>query len=147
MLRSGLGINAQRGDSLSLTALPFPARQPVAQWWEERDTVVDFSSWLLYALGAVLGYFLILRPLLRLLTSRLAPPELKQLDPAMALAGNGVAAGATGASGAATAIPALGARTGAPTLEGAAHCRRRRACRWCRCWKTTTCHRPVRPST
>jgi flagellar M-ring protein FliF len=47
----------------------------VAQWWEERDNVVDFSSWLLYALGAVLGYFLILRPLLRLLTARLAPPS------------------------------------------------------------------------
>ncbi|OYO29728.1 flagellar basal-body MS-ring/collar protein FliF [Janthinobacterium sp. PC23-8] len=120
MLRSGLGINAQRGDSLSLTALPFPARQPVAQWWEERDTVVDFSSWLLYALGAVLGYFLVLRPLMRLLTTRLAPPELKTLDPAMALAGNGVAAGATGASGAAAAIPALGAAAGAPKLEGVA---------------------------
>jgi flagellar M-ring protein FliF len=52
-----------------------PAKAPVAQWWEERDNVVDFSSWLLYALGAVLGYFLILRPLLRLLTMRLAPPS------------------------------------------------------------------------
>jgi len=120
MLRSGLGINAQRGDSLSLTTLPFPAKQPVAQWWEERDTVVDFSSWLLYALGAVLGYFLILRPLLRLLTTRLAPPELKTIDPAMALAGNGVAAG--GAATPATAgavVPAVGAN-GLPALEGAA---------------------------
>ncbi|WP_460994237.1 flagellar M-ring protein FliF C-terminal domain-containing protein, partial [Staphylococcus aureus] len=34
MLSSGLGINAQRGDSLSLTALAFPAKPPVAQWWE-----------------------------------------------------------------------------------------------------------------
>ncbi|WP_300755283.1 flagellar basal-body MS-ring/collar protein FliF [Janthinobacterium sp.] len=115
MLRSGLGINAQRGDSLSLTALAFPAKPPVAQWWEERDTVVDFSSWLLYALGAVLGYFLILRPLMRLLTARLAPPTLKQLDPALALAGNGVAAGADGANGVATL-----AANGAPALEGAA---------------------------
>ncbi|OBV40927.1 flagellar basal-body MS-ring/collar protein FliF [Janthinobacterium psychrotolerans] len=119
MLRSGLGINAQRGDSLSLTTLPFPAKQPVAQWWEERDTVVDFSSWLLYALGAVLGYFLVLRPLLRLLTSRLAPPELKTLEPAVALAGNGVSAGA-GSAGSAAAVPALGAVSGAPALEGAA---------------------------
>ncbi|MBB5607332.1 MULTISPECIES: flagellar basal-body MS-ring/collar protein FliF [unclassified Janthinobacterium] len=112
MLRSGLGINTQRGDSLSLTALAFPAKPPVAQWWEERDTVVDFSSWLLYALGAVLGYFLILRPLMRLLTTRLAPPALKQLDPALALAGNGAAAGADGAT-------ALGAN-GLPALESAA---------------------------
>ncbi|MBB5366627.1 MULTISPECIES: flagellar basal-body MS-ring/collar protein FliF [unclassified Janthinobacterium] len=112
MLRSGLGINAQRGDSLSLTALAFPAKPPVAQWWEERDTVVDFSSWLLYALGAVLGYFLILRPLMRLLTARLAPPVLKQLDPALAIAGSGTAAGADG-------VAALAAN-GAPALEGAA---------------------------
>ncbi len=118
MLRSGLGINAQRGDSLSLTTLPFPAKQPVAQWWEERDTVVDFSSWLLYALGAVLGYFLILRPLLRLLTSRLAPAELKQIEPAKALAGGATAANGAGAGAAQSA--ALGA-DGLPALAGAAH--------------------------
>ena len=124
MLRSGLGINTQRGDSLSLTALAFPAKQPVAQWWEERDTVVDFSSWLLYALGAVLGYFLILRPLLRLLTTRLAPPELKQLDPTLALAGNAANASGTGVGGVAAAngtasVPALGLN-GLPALEGVA---------------------------
>ncbi|MEG1051649.1 MAG: flagellar basal-body MS-ring/collar protein FliF [Janthinobacterium sp.] len=120
MLSSGLGINAQRGDSLSLTALAFPAKPPVAQWWEERDTVVDFSSWLLYALGAVLGYFLILRPLLRLLTTRLAPPALKQLDPALALGGSVAAAGA-GANGAAVAsAPALGVSGSPLALEGEA---------------------------
>ncbi|WP_219117212.1 flagellar basal-body MS-ring/collar protein FliF [Janthinobacterium sp. UMAB-56] len=115
MLSSGLGINAQRGDSLSLTALAFPAKPPVAQWWEERDTVVDFSGWLLYALGAVLGYFLILRPLLRLLTTRLAPPPLKQLDPALALGGSN-AAGANGV--AAAGAPALGLNGAALALEG-----------------------------
>ncbi|PHV32570.1 flagellar M-ring protein FliF [Janthinobacterium sp. BJB312] len=115
MLSSGLGINAQRGDSLSLTALAFPAKPPVAQWWEERDTVVDFSSWLLYALGAILGYFLLLRPLLRLLTTRLAPPALKQIDPAMALAGSSAA----GANGAAVAgAPALGVNGSPLALEG-----------------------------
>ena len=118
MLTSGLGINAQRGDSLSLTALAFPAKPPVAQWWEERDTVVDFSSWLLYALGAVLGYFLILRPLLRLLTSRLAPPPLKQLDPALALGGSNAAATANGA--AAAGAPALGVNGNPLALEGEA---------------------------
>ncbi|MBW3499201.1 flagellar basal-body MS-ring/collar protein FliF [Janthinobacterium sp. NKUCC08_JDC] len=117
MLTSGLGINAQRGDSLSLTALAFPAKPPVAQWWEERDTVVDFSSWLLYALGAVLGYFLILRPLLRLLTSRLVPPPLKQLDPALALGGS-PAAGTNGA--AVAAAPALGVNGNPLALEGEA---------------------------
>ena len=117
MLNSGLGINAQRGDSLSLTALAFPAKPPVAQWWEERDTVVDFSSWLLYALGAVLGYFLILRPLMRLLTTRLAPPALKQLDPALALGGSS-AASANGV--AADGAPALGVNGSPLALEGEA---------------------------
>jgi len=118
MLASGLGINAQRGDSLSLTALPFPAKPPVAQWWEERDTVVDFSGWLLYALGAVLGYFLILRPLLRLLTSRLAPAPLKQIDPALALGGGSAAAGANGV--AVAGAPALGVNGSPLALEGEA---------------------------
>ena len=117
MLNSGLGINAQRGDSLSLTALAFPAKPPVAQWWEERDTVVDFSSWLLYALGAVLGYFLILRPLMRLLTTRMAPPALKQLDPALALGGSS-AAGTPGV--AAAGAPALGVNGSPLALEGEA---------------------------
>src|SRR5450830_151838 len=116
MLRSGLGINAQRGDSLSLTALAFPAKPPVAQWWEERDTVVDFSSWLLYALGAVLGYFLILRPLMRLLTTRLAPPALKQLDPALALGGSSAGTNGVAAAGA----PALGVNGSPLALEGEA---------------------------
>ncbi|SDN29298.1 flagellar M-ring protein FliF [Janthinobacterium sp. OK676] len=118
MLASGLGINAQRGDSLSLTALPFPAKPPVAQWWEERDAVVDFSGWLLYALGAVLGYFLILRPLLRLLTSRLAPAPLKQIDPALALGGGSAAAGANGV--AVAGAPALGVNGSPLALEGEA---------------------------
>ncbi|QYG08210.1 flagellar basal-body MS-ring/collar protein FliF [Janthinobacterium sp. PAMC25594] len=117
MLNSGLGINTQRGDSLSLTALAFPAKPPVAQWWEERDTVVDFSSWLLYALGAVLGYFLILRPLMRLLTTRLAPPALKQLDPALAL-GGGSAAGTNGVE--AAGAPALGVNGSPLALESEA---------------------------
>src|SRR5450830_31974 len=116
MLRSGLGINAQRGDNLSLTALAFPAKPPVAQWWEERDTVVDFSSWLLYALGAVLGYFLILRPLMRLLTTRLAPPALKQLDPALALGGSSAGTNGVAAAGA----PALGVNGSPLALEGEA---------------------------
>src|SRR5450830_1336545 len=116
MLRSGLGINTQRGDNLSLTALAFPAKPPVAQWWEERDTVVDFSSWLLYALGAVLGYFLILRPLMRLLTTRLAPPALKQLDPALALGGSSAGTNGVAAAGA----PALGVNGSPLALEGEA---------------------------
>jgi len=73
VLRNGLGINAERGDSLVVSAMRFPPKAVPAQWWEERDNIVDMSGWLSYALAALLGYFLVLRPLLKLLTSRLAP--------------------------------------------------------------------------
>jgi flagellar M-ring protein FliF len=73
VLRNGLGINAERGDSLVVSAMRFPQKAVPVQWWEERDNIVDMSGWLSYALAALLGYFLVLRPLLKLLTSRLAP--------------------------------------------------------------------------
>ena len=77
VLRNGLGINAERGDSLVVTAMNFPAKAAAVPWWQERDTVVDASGWLGYALAAILGYFLLLRPLLRLVTNRYAPPAPK----------------------------------------------------------------------
>lgn len=102
MLRSGLGINTERGDNLSVSALAFPAKVPQAQWWQERDNVVDMSGWLMYLVGALLGYFLVLRPLLRLLTMRLAPP-LMQAPGQPALAGAGAGPGSTAAAHAALA--------------------------------------------
>lgn len=74
ILRSGLGIDAARGDVLVVSALSFPRPPAAAPWWQERDNVVDMSSWALWLLAAVLGFFLVLRPLMRLLTARLAPP-------------------------------------------------------------------------
>lgn len=65
----------------------------------------------------MLGYFLILRPLMRLLTTRMAPPALKQLDPALAL-GGGSAAGTPGV--AAAGAPALGVNGSPLALEGEA---------------------------
>ena len=73
MLRNGLGIDSERGDNLSVTAMTFPAKAAITPWWQERDTVVDASSWLLYAVGGLLAYLLLLRPLLRLLTTQLTP--------------------------------------------------------------------------
>ncbi|MFM9436407.1 flagellar M-ring protein FliF [Janthinobacterium sp. CG_23.3] len=113
MLRSGLGINASRGDVLAVSALSFPAKAPAAQWWEERDNVVDMSSWAIYLVGALLGFLLIVRPLLRLLTVRLTPPMMQNVEATLAQAG----AAANGASGGGAA--ALGA-PGAPQLPGMA---------------------------
>ncbi|QGZ38428.1 flagellar M-ring protein FliF [Pseudoduganella flava] len=73
VLRNGLGINAERGDSLVVSAMRFPVKAAPVQWWEERDNIVDMSSWASYAIAALLGYLLLLRPLMKLLTARLAP--------------------------------------------------------------------------
>ncbi|MFZ6647549.1 flagellar basal-body MS-ring/collar protein FliF [Undibacterium sp. TJN25] len=80
ILRNGLGINAQRGDNLAVSALPFPPKQAPVAWWQERDNVVDMGSWASYALAAVLGFFLIVRPMMRLATQKLAPPMLRSAD-------------------------------------------------------------------
>ncbi|MES2258639.1 MAG: flagellar basal-body MS-ring/collar protein FliF [Pseudomonadota bacterium] len=79
VLRNGLGINTERGDALVVTAMNFPAKAPVLPWWQERDTVVDFSSWLTYAVGALLGYLLLLRPIMRMLSRRFLPEAPTQV--------------------------------------------------------------------
>lgn len=117
VLRNGLGINAERGDALVVTAMNFPPKAAVTPWWQERDTVVDFSSWLTYAVGALLGYFLLLRPLMRLLTARFAPPA----PAAVALRGNassrsGATAEATVVNGQAPGAAGAQPAPGAPAL-------------------------------
>ena len=78
LLRNGLGINAERGDQLVVSAMNFPAKAAVVPWWQERDNVVDISSYVIYGVGFLLGYLLLLRPLLRLVTMRFAPDPKEQ---------------------------------------------------------------------
>ena len=110
ILRSGLGIDAARGDVLAVSALAFPKPLAPVQWWEERDTIVDISSWVIWLVGAILAYFLLARPLLRLLTSRLtapnaAPGAAALAAPGAALAGPALADAAAAGSAAAPALP------------------------------------------
>lgn len=104
VLRNGLGINEERGDKLVVSAMNFPAKVAETPWWQERDTVVDSANWLGYAVALLLGYLLLARPLLRLLTARFAPPA-----PAAKVALGGAArasqAEATPIPGSATAVP------------------------------------------
>ncbi|NRR31981.1 flagellar M-ring protein FliF [Oxalobacteraceae bacterium] len=137
MLRNGLGIDAERGDQLSVTAMNFPVKAAVVPWWQERDTVVDFSSWILYALGVLFGYLLILRPLMRLLTVRFtpSPAETARLAAekrhaeatataataaaaahANHAAANGGALGGPGQPGAMAALPGTAAGPGMPVV-------------------------------
>lgn len=120
ILRNGLGIDAERGDQLVVSAMNFPPKAALTPWWQERDNVVDFSSWIIYAVGVLLGYLLILRPLMRLLTVRLTPNPATAVRIA-AERRMAEAAAAQAAAQAAGAAPALaGAVAGAPGLPGAA---------------------------
>ena len=120
ILRGGLGIDTQRGDVLAVSALSFPAPVPVEPWYQQRDNVVDMTGWAMYAIGALLGWFLILRPLMRMLTQRVSPQGAPQLAGAGAPALAGGAAGALAAPNAANgASPAaLGANPATPNLGG-----------------------------
>lgn len=111
ILAGGLGIDAARGDVLAVSSLKFPAAPVAQEWWQERDNVVDMTSYALWALGAVLAYFLLARPLLRALTTRLAPAQPPLMPAAPALPGSAAAA-------AGEALPAGVASLGAP--DGAA---------------------------
>ncbi|UVW29723.1 flagellar basal-body MS-ring/collar protein FliF [Massilia sp. H6] len=104
ILRGGLGIDAARGDVLTVSALSFPAAPVAQEWWQERDNVVDMGAYLMYGLAALLAYFLLARPLLRALTTRLAP-QLPLVPAAPAL---------PGLPGGAAVLPA-----GAPAALGA----------------------------
>lgn len=111
LLRSGLGINAQRGDTLAVSAMAFPAAPEALPWWQERDNVIDATNYAMYALAALLAFFLVVRPLLRLAQQRWAPPinTLPEVDvtpePAALAAPEGAAAAALAGS---TAIPLAG---------------------------------------
>jgi flagellar M-ring protein FliF len=71
-LRSGLGIDSARGDTLVVSTLAFPSPPPAPVWWQERDVVVDVGTWTVYVLGMLLAFFFVLRPLMKLAHQRLA---------------------------------------------------------------------------
>jgi flagellar M-ring protein FliF len=110
ILAGGLGIDAARGDVLAVSAMKFPAAPVEQAWWQQRDNIVDMASWALWAVGALLAYFLLARPLLRAATARLAPSPATPAIPATpALPGATAAAPLT-------ALPA-----GVTALEAPAH--------------------------
>jgi flagellar M-ring protein FliF len=115
ILRNGLGIDADRGDNLIVSAMAFPAKPAPAQWWQDRDTQIDIGTNVVYALGALLGFLFIVRPFLKLL-GRLIPQAPRQPGvPALA-----VAQGPELVPARVEPAPALAAPFAAPALPGAA---------------------------
>ena len=115
ILRGGLGIDANRGDVLTVSSLTFPAPAAVEPWYQERDNIVDMAGYGMYAIGALLGWLLVLRPLMRMLNRRVAPQAAAATAPTLATvqAGAGTALPGTHNAG---ALPAPGAHA---ALQGA----------------------------
>lgn len=117
ILRSGLGIDTARGDSLVVSSLAFPKPAAAPVWWQQPDRVMDIGAYVAYAIAALFAYLLIARPLLRIAKQRLQlpAPTVQHIEatPVPAAA----AAGAT----AAVALPAANVNKGpipvGPLLE------------------------------
>jgi flagellar M-ring protein FliF len=128
LLNGGLGMNTTRGDKLSVSTLAFP-QAPVAEpWYQQRDNLVEFGGWGVYALAAVLGYFLLARPLLRMgqqamgmggartakagaprsIERRPGQPEITPLEPLPGSGGAAAVPSATAGALGADSGPALG---------------------------------------
>ena len=122
ILRNGLGINAERGDQLVVSAMNFPAKVAPVAWWEERDNIVDISKYAIYAVGALLGYLLLLRPIMRLVTVRFTPDprETARITAERRSAEQAAVAAAKEAKEAAAKEQAVLAGTAAPGTPGAA---------------------------
>ncbi len=88
ILRSGLGIDEGRGDSLVVSSLPFPeVPTPVMPvWWKQPENLFVIGRWVFYALAGLLAYLLIVRPLLRLVQKRfeVSGELLRAGEPALA---------------------------------------------------------------
>nr|WP_202114448.1 MULTISPECIES: flagellar basal-body MS-ring/collar protein FliF [Telluria group] len=120
ILRGGLGIDATRGDVLTVSALSFPAPVAVEPWYQERDNIVDMVRYGMVALGALLGWLLVLRPLMRMLNQRVAPQPAAAAAaaaPTLATVQAGASNALPGAVHSAGALPAPGA-TAAAALPG-----------------------------
>jgi flagellar M-ring protein FliF len=85
ILRNGLGISDKRGDQLVVSSLAFTPRPAAQPWWQQRDTVLDYATPLAWLLATILGFFLIVRPLLRSIQARLAAGPQRRAEDNAAL--------------------------------------------------------------
>jgi flagellar M-ring protein FliF len=69
LLRNGLGIDKDRDDALVVSALDFRSKPAFEQlpWWKQPDNIVSMGTWAAYAIGVLLAFFFIVRPLLKVL--------------------------------------------------------------------------------
>jgi len=84
ILRNGLGIDTGREDALIVSALDFRSAPAVAQlpWWKQPDNVVSMGTAAAWALGALLAFFFVFRPLLKVLRTWAAGGHVEPAAPA-----------------------------------------------------------------
>jgi flagellar M-ring protein FliF len=104
ILRSGLGIDTTRGDSLVVSSLAFPKPPEAPVWWQQPERMVDIGGWVAAALAALFAYLLIARPLLRVAKQRFALPAPVQAVEATTVS-TSASAGSASAGVAAAALP------------------------------------------
>jgi len=75
LLRSGLGLDAARGDELVVSALAFPAKPAPQPWWQDRDTQIDIGTNVVWAIGALLGFLFVVRPVMKMVGRIAAAPQ------------------------------------------------------------------------
>ncbi|SDV46933.1 flagellar basal-body MS-ring/collar protein FliF [Chitinasiproducens palmae] len=65
LLRGGLGLDSARGDQLVVSSLGFPSAPSPLPWWQREDNVERAIRYGAYGVLGLLGFLLVVRPLLR----------------------------------------------------------------------------------
>lgn len=79
LLRSGLGLDATRGDTLAVSTMPFPAQVRPGPWWQERENVIEMSVWGAWALAGLFAFLFVFRPVLKLARQALSAPQPREI--------------------------------------------------------------------
>ncbi|HEX3138589.1 MAG TPA: flagellar basal-body MS-ring/collar protein FliF [Rhizobacter sp.] len=69
LLKTGLGVDLQRGDQLAVSSMAFPTAVVAPVWWTEPENIFDMVVVGLWALGGLIG-LLVLRSIVRTLMRR-----------------------------------------------------------------------------
>ena len=110
LLRSGLGLDAARGDELVVSALAFPAKPAPQPWWQDRDTQIDIGTNVVWAIGALLGFLFVVRPVMKMV-GRIAAAPQRAVRPGQESAGEAAALATPAMPAASAALPALSTGT------------------------------------
>ncbi|MFA9440775.1 flagellar basal-body MS-ring/collar protein FliF [Uliginosibacterium sp. sgz301328] len=117
VLRSGLGIDETRGDTLVVSSMDFPGRPADVPWWQQRDNVIEMATWAAYALATLLAFLFIFRPVFRLAQNAVAPPVAKTRE-IVDLGDPAIEPGAAMPTSAAALSSADAPALGAPVAQG-----------------------------